>query len=86
MSSAKHQQTLQADFFARDVATVARELIGTTFLVDGVGGMIVEAEAYDVNRRAIGTPDRRRTGTPLAMMCGRGVIADSRDACGAGRA
>jgi DNA-3-methyladenine glycosylase len=35
------------DFFARSVHEVAPELIGTTFLCDGVGGVIVEAEAYD---------------------------------------
>ena len=34
-------------FFDRDVDVVARELIGTTFLVDGVGGVIVETESYD---------------------------------------
>ena len=34
-------------FFARDVHEVARELIGATLLVDGVGGTIVEVEAYD---------------------------------------
>lgn len=35
------------DFFARSVHEVAPELIGATFLCDGVGGVIVEAEAYD---------------------------------------
>jgi DNA-3-methyladenine glycosylase len=33
-------------FFARSVHEVAPDLIGVTFLVDGVGGRIVEAEAY----------------------------------------
>ena len=33
-------------FFARSVHEVATELIGATFLVDGVGGKIVELEAY----------------------------------------
>jgi DNA-3-methyladenine glycosylase len=34
------------DFFDRDVTRVARELLGATFTVDGVGGVIVETEAY----------------------------------------
>jgi len=34
------------DFFARSVHDVAPALIGVTFLVDGVGGRIVEVEAY----------------------------------------
>ncbi|MGK2228829.1 MAG: DNA-3-methyladenine glycosylase [Devosia sp.] len=34
-------------FFDRPVATVAAELIGVTLLVNGVGGPIVEVEAYD---------------------------------------
>jgi DNA-3-methyladenine glycosylase len=33
-------------FFARSVHEVAAELIGVTFLVGGVGGKIVELEAY----------------------------------------
>jgi DNA-3-methyladenine glycosylase len=33
-------------FFARSVHEVAPDLIGVTFLVGGVGGRIVEAEAY----------------------------------------
>ncbi|MBC9031969.1 DNA-3-methyladenine glycosylase [Sphingomonas sp. JC676] len=40
---------LPAGFFAREVETVARALIGTNLLVDDVGGMIVETEAYDSN-------------------------------------
>ncbi|MFL5967636.1 MAG: DNA-3-methyladenine glycosylase [Gaiellaceae bacterium] len=35
------------DFFARSVHEVAPDLIGATLLVDGVGGRIVELEAYD---------------------------------------
>jgi DNA-3-methyladenine glycosylase len=38
---------LSRDFFARSVHEVAPDLIGTTLLVDGVGGRIVEVEAYD---------------------------------------
>jgi DNA-3-methyladenine glycosylase len=35
------------EFFARTVHEVAPDLIGVTLLVDGVGGRIVEVEAYD---------------------------------------
>jgi DNA-3-methyladenine glycosylase len=38
---------LGREFFARSVHEVAPELIGATLLVDGVGGTIVEVEAYD---------------------------------------
>jgi DNA-3-methyladenine glycosylase len=38
---------LTRDFFARSVHEVAPDLIGVTLLVDGVGGEIVEVEAYD---------------------------------------
>ena len=38
---------LRKSFFARSVHEVAPDLIGATFLVNGVGGIIVEVEAYD---------------------------------------
>ena len=37
---------LRRSFFARSVHDVAPDLIGTTLSVDGVGGTIVEVEAY----------------------------------------
>ena len=37
---------LRRDFFARSVHKVAPELIGATFLHNGVGGVITEVEAY----------------------------------------
>ena len=39
--------TLDRSFFARSVHDVAPELLGAILLVDGVGGPIVELEAYD---------------------------------------
>jgi DNA-3-methyladenine glycosylase len=43
---------LPAELFARPVHEVARELIGATLLVDGVGGRIVELEAYRQDEEA----------------------------------
>jgi DNA-3-methyladenine glycosylase len=40
------ERPLTPDFFARGVHDVAPDLIGATFLVNGVGGVIVEVEAY----------------------------------------
>jgi DNA-3-methyladenine glycosylase len=37
---------LKRAFFARSVHEVAPDLIGVTLLVDGIGGVIVEVEAY----------------------------------------
>jgi DNA-3-methyladenine glycosylase len=37
---------IRRQFFDRSVHAVAADLIGTTLLVDGVGGIIVELEAY----------------------------------------
>src|SRR5581483_7478912 len=38
---------IRRSFFARDVHEVAPELVGTELYVAGVGGTIVEVEAYD---------------------------------------
>jgi DNA-3-methyladenine glycosylase len=40
-------ERLTREFFARTVHEVAPELIGAMLLVDGVGGKVVEVEAYD---------------------------------------
>ncbi|WP_201864017.1 DNA-3-methyladenine glycosylase [Microvirga soli] len=40
------ETTLPRSFFSRDAVTVARDLIGATLLVDGIGGRIAETEAY----------------------------------------
>jgi DNA-3-methyladenine glycosylase len=58
---------LPCEFFARPVLEVARDLIGCTFLCDGVGGRLVEVEAY----RAVDDPAshayRGRTARNAAM-------------------
>jgi DNA-3-methyladenine glycosylase len=41
-----HSVRLRRSFFGRSVHEVAPDLIGATFLFDGVGGVIVEVEAY----------------------------------------
>ncbi len=38
---------LPASFYERDVLAVARDLVGCKLLCDGVGGIIVETEAYN---------------------------------------
>jgi DNA-3-methyladenine glycosylase len=43
---AKLGRPLKRSFFDRHVLEVAPDLIGATFLVNGVGGIIVEVEAY----------------------------------------
>ncbi len=45
-SQAPVGRLLTRKFFARSVHDVASDLIGATLLVDGVGGIIVEVEAY----------------------------------------
>ncbi|HEX9720724.1 MAG TPA: DNA-3-methyladenine glycosylase, partial [Ramlibacter sp.] len=43
----KPNSSLRSADFARDSHELGRALIGATLLVDGVGGRIVETEAYD---------------------------------------
>src|ERR1035437_4344495 len=45
-SEQKSGKPLRRAFFARSVHEVAPDLIGATLLVNGVGGIIVEVEAY----------------------------------------
>jgi len=46
MPSAGRRKRLPLSFFERSVHAVAPELIGATFLFNGVGGVIIEVEAY----------------------------------------
>jgi len=59
-------ERLTREFFARSVHEVAPDLIGALLLVDGVGGKIVEVEAYDQDDPA-SHGFRGRTGRTASM-------------------
>ena len=65
-------QELTSGFFDRDVDVVARALLGVTLLVDGVGGVIVETEAYDATDPASHS-FRGPTARNAAMFGGSGI-------------
>ena len=52
MESGKAVTTIQGVDFTEDAAIVARKVIGMALFVDGVGGTIVETEAYDEKEAA----------------------------------
>jgi DNA-3-methyladenine glycosylase len=58
---------IRKEFFARSVHEVAPDLIGVTLLFDGVGGRIVEVEAYDHEDPASHAYGGRRTARNASM-------------------
>lgn len=62
-----------AVFFNREVTLVARELLGAEFLVDGVGGIIAETEAYHPTEPA-SHAHRGKTERNAAMFLGPGHV------------
>lgn len=62
-----------AAFFDREVTTVARELLGAELLVDGVGGLITETEAYHPTEPA-SHAHRGKTERNAAMFLGPGHV------------
>lgn len=60
-------------FFNREVTVVARELLGAEFLVDGVGGIIAETEAYHPTEPA-SHAHRGKTERNASMFLGPGHV------------
>jgi DNA-3-methyladenine glycosylase len=62
-----------ASFFSREVTLVARDLLGAEFMVDGVGGLIAETEAYHPTEPA-SHAHRGRTERNSSMFLGPGHV------------
>src|SRR5262245_30925775 len=62
---------LTAEFFARDTLLVARDLVGATMLHAGVGGVIVETEAYKGDAASHWVTRRHKAGALLGTTHGR---------------
>ena len=60
-------------FFNREVTLVAREVLGAEFLVDGVGGLIAETEAYHPTEPASHS-HRGKTERNASMFLGPGHV------------
>lgn len=66
---------LSRAFFERPVPEVARDLIGATLLVDGVGGTVVETEAYARDDPASHSfPGRTRRNASMFGPVGRAYV------------
>jgi DNA-3-methyladenine glycosylase len=61
------QNAFKRSFFARPAIDVAPDLIGAHFAVGGVGGLIVECEAYDAEDPASHSYRNRKTARNKAM-------------------